>query len=245
MRIVCLVPSLTELLFDLGLAKNVVGRTRFCIHPADRVEDVAIVGGTKNPNIDRIKQLSPDLIIMNKEENRKEDALLLEQVADLLVTDINTIEDALISITEIAQRTGTNEAGKQLTNAINRELKKAETFEPVTAAYLIWKKPYMTVGGDTYIHHVMDKWGLKNVFADDQRYPEITTDDLRRIAPQLILLSSEPYPFSAKHVSELEKEVPGSKPMLVNGEFFSWYGSRMLPAFRYLNRWRAELGSVL
>ncbi len=245
MRIICLVPSLTELLFDLGLGDQIVGRTRFCIHPKEAVESADIVGGTKNPNIERIKELRPDLIILNKEENRKEDAELLEQIADLLVTDINTIDEALLAITEIAKRTQTAEAGRKLTTAIRTEVDKADTFDPISAAYLIWKKPYMTVGGDTYIHDVMKKWGLKNVFADAERYPETTVEELRIKDPQLVLLSSEPYPFSAKHVQELDGQLGGPKSMLVNGEFFSWYGSRMLPAFRYLNRWRSEAESLL
>ncbi len=241
MRIISLVPSLTELLFDLGLEKQTVGRTRFCIHPADKVTNTAIVGGTKNPNIEKIKALKPDLVVMNKEENRKEDADEITQLSEVLVTDINTIDEALLAISEIGLITNTKNKAQQIVDTIQNLRKQKPDSTPLRAAYMIWKKPWMTIGGDTYINNVMKEWNLINVFSNQQRYPEISISDIKKQQTDIVLLSSEPYPFSQKHISEITKELPGIDVILINGEWFSWYGSRMIPAFRSLNEWRNSL----
>lgn len=239
--IVCLVPSLTELLFDLGLGQQVVGRTRFCIHPEDLVERVPIVGGTKNPRIDKIKKINPDLIIASKEENRKEDIEALETTSEILLTDIGSIEDALIALYEIGEQCGKADKAEKLTDDI-REVLDQIPDEPVqTVAYFIWREPWMTVGSDTYIHSVLKNWNLENVYGTQKRYPKTTLQELRGKKPKLILLSSEPYPFKEAHKKAVEEMCTDSKVLRVDGEWFSWYGSRMLPSFRKLNAFRKAI----
>lgn len=238
-RIISLVPSLTELLIDLGLKEQLIGRTRFCIHPADSVSGIKIIGGTKNPNIDKIRSLQPDLIITNKEENRKEDVEQLQTFSEVVITEIETIDQALQWITDLGKVLGAEETASGLVSSIEQALEEATEPEPVTTAYFIWKDPWMTIGNDTYIHDVMKRYGLINVFGQYERYPTTHLEELSEIKPDLILLSSEPYPFKQKHIDEIKESCPDSRIELINGEWFSWYGSRMLTAFRELNRWRS------
>ena len=239
--IVSLVPSLTELLFDLGLGNRVIGRTRFCVHPKEEVEKLPIVGGTKNPRLDKIRELKPNLIIANKEENRKEDIEELERDFEVLVTEIETIEEALFAIHDIGWTCGVQEKAKDLIHDIQHELEKVPDEPVLTTAYLIWRDPWMSVGYDTYIHSVMNHWNLKNVYANKTRYPKTSLHELSLKKPEIILLSSEPYPFKEKHIKEVGDVCPGSDIVLVNGEWFSWYGSRMLKAFRQLNVFRRAI----
>jgi len=241
-KIISLVPSLTELLFDLGLENQIIGRTRFCIHPEGKVDQAEIMGGTKNPRIDKIRKAEPDLIIANKEENRKEDVEVLQKEFDVMITDINTIEDALLTIHDIGKRCGVNEATEELASAIRKEYENAPDEPKLTAAYMIWRDPWMTVGSDTYIHSVLSHWKLENIFGDQTRYPKTTLDELSNKKPGIILLSSEPYPFKEKHIKEVEQVCPDCRVLLVDGEWFSWYGSRMLPSFRKLNSFRKAIG---
>lgn len=237
-RIISLVPSLTELLFDLGLGYRVVGRTRFCVHPQKKVGDVPIIGGTKNPRIDKIRELRPDLIIANKEENRPEDVEELEKDYNVMVTEISTIEEAMFAIHDIGWMCGVQEQAKELIHNIQHLMEDVPDAEPISAAYFIWRDPWMSVGRDTYIHAVMDHWKLENVYAEEVRYPKTSLQELSVKKPRLILLSSEPYPFKERHIQEVSDACPGSGVVLVNGEWFSWYGSRMRHAFRHLNIFR-------
>lgn len=239
MKIVSLVPSLTELLIDLDA--DVIGRTRFCIHPSEKIKDITIVGGTKNPNIEKIKALKPDLIVGNKEENNEQDFLELSRHFQTEVTDISTVADAMQSILRLGEITGKGDRATQLFNEIKALIPEKSRIPKRNVVYLIWKKPLMSIGRDTYIHDVLSMYGLENVFGDSTRYPEISFQDIRSKKPDLILLSSEPYPFSSKHIAEFEAEIPSAKTVLVNGEWFSWYGSRMIPAFRALQIWRENL----
>ncbi len=239
--IVSLVPSLTELLFDLGLGHCVVGRTRFCIHPKGAVENVPIIGGTKNPKIEAIRELDPDLIIANKEENRKEDVDQLEEYFRVMVTEISTIEEALFAIHDIGWTCGVQEVAGDLISNIQSVMKGVPDEPPMTAAYFIWRDPWMSVGNDTYIHSVMEHWNFNNVYADELRYPKTMLNELSLKKPEIILLSSEPYPFKEKHIKEVSDACPGSNIVLVNGEWFSWYGSRMFHAFKNLNIFRRAI----
>lgn len=237
-RIVSLVPSQTELLFHLGLEDEVTGITKFCIHPATWFKSKTKAGGTKNINLKTIQQLQPDLIIANKEENVKEQIEQLALSYNVWLTDVNKFNDALDMIKDIGKLTyKENEAGlliKEINKRFDMLIPKLQTqnFKPKTA-YLIWRNPYMTIGGDTFINDMLLKCGLVNVFADKKRYPEINISDLQTANCQLILLSSEPYPFKQKHINELSKQLPGKKIILADGELFSWYGSRMLLAPEY------------
>lgn len=240
-RIVSLVPSLTELLFDLGLGDSVVGRTRFCIHPKKKIDKIPIIGGTKNPQPDKIRELNPDLIIANKEENRKEDVEELQKNFDVMVTEIDTIGEALFAIHDIGWTCGAQEQAKKLISDIQQELERVPDVPQLTAAYFIWRDPWMSVGHDTYIHSVLSHWNLENVYSDQIRYPKTSLHELTLKKPELILLSSEPYPFKEKHIAEVSRFCPGTDVFLVNGEWFSWYGSRMLKSFRQLNILRKSI----
>lgn len=240
-RIISLVPSLTELLIDFGLKDELVGRTKFCIYPEQRVQLIPSVGGTKNPHIQKILSLNPDLIITNKEENRKEDVQELAKHTEVIVTEIDTADQALEWIAKLGKLTGKMEEAQTLVSKINRLLYQIPESEPVHTAYFIWKDPWMTVGNDTYIHDVMSRYGLVNVFGNRSRYPATTFEELSSLSPGLVLLSSEPYPFKEKHISELKEVCPDSNIELVNGEWFSWYGSRMVPSFENLLTWRNSI----
>lgn len=240
-RIISLVPSLTELLVDLGLKDRLVGRTRFCVHPKEEVEDIPIMGGTKNPRLDKIKAAEPDYILANKEENRRKDIDDLSQEFHVNLTDIATIEDALITIHELGHELQAENEAQQLISSINEVLEQIPEEPPQRAAYLIWKDPWMTVGSDTYIHNVMQHWNLDNVFGDKKRYPKINFYELAEKDPDLIMLSSEPFPFKEKHLAEFEEAFPNTRILLVEGEWFSWYGSHMLHSFKRLNVWRKAI----
>jgi ABC-type Fe3+-hydroxamate transport system substrate-binding protein len=237
-RIISLVPSLTELLVDLGLEDKLVGRTRFCVHPQEKVEKIPIVGGTKNPRLDKIRKINPEYIVANKEENRRSDIEKLQEDFEVKVTDIATIEDALNTIHEFGEELEVREASEKLISDIRRQLNERPDVSSKRTAYLIWKDPWMSVGKDTYIHDVMEHWQLENVFSDQLRYPAFELEELCSKEPDLILLSSEPYPFKEKHLKKVEKACPDAQVSLVEGEWFSWYGSRMKQAFSRLNGWR-------
>lgn len=242
-RIVSLVPSLTELVINFGLAKQVVGRTRFCIHPEEAVENIPIIGGTKNPGLDKIIELNPELIIANKEENREQhiQQLRRQTEAKVRVTEIATINQALLAIHQLGVNLGVETKATALSKKISNMLEVRPEVKPLRTAYFIWKDPWMTVGGDTYIHDVMQHWQLENVYGHRTRYPKLALDELSQRNPELVLLSSEPYPFKEKHIAMVQEACPNARVMLVEGEWFSWYGSRMLQAFEQLNVWRTSV----
>jgi ABC-type Fe3+-hydroxamate transport system substrate-binding protein len=243
-RIVSLVPSQTELLYDLGLNTEVVGITKFCIHPTQWYKTKPGIGGTKNVKILMIKTLNPDLVIANKEENVTEEVEALAKDFDVLVTDINNLTDAINMINDVGALTGkADEAAlisKTIENKFQRLQQKAFLNKKIKAAYLIWQNPYMTVGRDTFINSMMGYCGLENVFSSQERYPEITLGDLKNNC-ELILLSSEPYPFKEKHLKEIESKIGTAKIILVDGEMFSWYGSRLLKAADYFFELRRRI----
>jgi ABC-type Fe3+-hydroxamate transport system substrate-binding protein len=240
-RIISLVPSLTELLIDLGLTDQLIGRTRFCIHPEEKVEEIKIVGGTKNPNLEKIVELKPDFILANKEENRKEDIEMLDNYAEVRVTEIDSIQDAILEISSLGNHLGVMEEASALVDKISALLNQRPPANTLSVAYFIWKDPWMTVGNDTYIHDVLHKYNLNNVFGLQKRYPTTSLEELKKKQPDLILLSSEPYPFKEKHLEEIKSVCPEATVQLINGEWFSWYGSRMVESFSQLNKWRRSL----
>ena len=241
-RIISLVPSQTELLFYLGLGNEVIGITRFCVHPEHWFQTKTRIGGTKQLKTDLIHQLQPDLLIANKEENIKEQVEELATRYPVWVSDINNREDAYEMIHSIANMVGKPVEGKELISKIQLEFEQLSTIHhKIRTAYLIWKEPYMTVGGDTFIHSMMAAAGLENIFANKSRYPEINVEELKAIHPELVLLSSEPYPFQQKHIDELQEALPQAKIILANGEMFSWYGSRLEKAPAYFSKLRNQL----
>lgn len=237
-RIVSLVPSITELLYHLDLQQETVGITKFCIHPAEWFQSKTRVGGTKHIHADRIQSLQPDLIIANKEENVREQVASLAADYPVWLTDVTTLPDACAMIREIGSLTHRSQLAGTLAHSIEQSFAAYQPNQQRTAAYLIWREPYMTVGADTFIHDLMARAGLINVFAHLNRYPVITVTDIRNRQPDALLLSSEPYPFAEKHIQELKQALPHTAIHLVDGELFSWYGSRLqhtVPYFQQLN----------
>ncbi|HET7119022.1 MAG TPA: helical backbone metal receptor [Hanamia sp.] len=251
-RIISLVPSLTELLSYLDLEKEVIGITKFCVHPYEWFQNKTRVGGTKNINFKTIQQLSPDLIIANKEENVKEQIEKLAEKYDVWITDVNNLSDSIKMIYDIGKLIERTESATALALQIDEGFKKLQMdflkphrfSKPVrfsNAAYFIWKDPYMVAGGDTFINDMMHYCGLKNVFENQKRYPQITLDELQEKNTEVILLSSEPYPFKEKHKEQIQKQMEKTKIELVDGEMFSWYGSRMLKSINYFHKFQQNV----
>ena len=236
-RIVSLVPSQTDLLYDLGLEEEVVGITKFCVHPDHWHQNKARVGGTKKLHIDRITELAPDLIIANKEENEREQIETLAGRYPVWISDIRTLEEALTMIRSVGQLVSKAREADAITDSIRNgfeELQRSTKLKRV--AYFIWYKPWMTAGRDTFINCMIEALGWENVMKEDTRYPELSLSELKALAPELVLLSSEPFPFQEKHVAELKQELRDTEVKRVDGEMFSWYGSRMLKALPYFSK---------
>ncbi len=237
-RIISLVPSQTELLVDLGLEKFIIGVTKFCIHPSYLRKKKTIVGGTKNIKIDKIKALKPDIILCNKEENTKEIVEACEQIAPTHVSDIFALDDSKELIMQYGEILSCKTAAENIVKKLNIEISKFQQFIKNTkekkVAYFIWRNPWMVAGNNTFINHLLELNNFKNIYSNKQRYPEINLDEItKNDALDFILLSSEPYPFKEKHISEISKYYKNSQTILVDGEMFSWYGSRLLKAFDY------------
>ena len=240
-RIISLVPSQTELLYFLGLEEQTIGITKFCIHPDHWFRNKIRVGGTKTVDIQKIESLHPDLIIANKEENIREQVEELAKNFNVWVTDVNNLDQALEMINDIGAITNTKSKSNELSAVIKDEFSRLEFTEVIPAAYLIWQEPYMTIGGDTFISDMMARAGFKNVLEHRERYPEITLEDISASGCEVLLLSSEPYPFKEKHLAELQAKLPGVKVILADGEMFSWYGSRLLKAPAYFKDLRGKV----
>jgi ABC-type Fe3+-hydroxamate transport system substrate-binding protein len=241
-RIISLVPSQTELLYDLGLNEEVIGITKFCIHPEKWFRIKTRIGGTKTLNIEKIKELQPDLIIANKEENVKEQVEILRSVAPVWTSDINDLDDALQMIRSIGEIVVKPGEAENISGKIISAFSQLDITAPqLRTVYLVWKDPYMTVGGNTFINDMLERCGFENVFADKERYPTISLEELAANNCQLVLLSSEPYPFKEKNIAEIQKIIPGAKILLADGEMFSWYGSRLQYAPDYFRQLLADL----
>lgn len=240
-RIVSLVPSQSELLADLGLTDLLEGVTKFCVHPAELREKVQQIGGTKTVKIDKVLELKPDLVIGNKEENLQSDIEALEQHVPVWMSDITDLASALEMIRQVGLLTGTAEAADQLAAVISLKFSELtqefSEHKKLRTLYLIWKKPYMAAGTGTFIDDCLSRCGLVNCL-EEKRYPVVA---METIDPEVILLSSEPYPFAEKHITELQEQFPQAKILLADGEYFSWYGSRMLGAPDYFRKLLKEL----
>ena len=234
-RIISLVPSQTELLFDLGLDEEIVGITKFCIHPEDLAKQKVKIGGTKTLNIKLIKEISPDLIIGNKEENERAQIEELMQLFPVWMSDIADLPGALDMTRRVGELVGRSMEAAKLTAGIETCFAQLN-MQPrnLRVAYLIWRKPYIVAGKGTFIDAMLQKCGLTNAF-DIERYPEVSDELLADAKPDLVFLSSEPYPFKEKHIAEFKSLLPGADVKLVDGEMFSWYGSRLLHAPAYFN----------
>jgi ABC-type Fe3+-hydroxamate transport system substrate-binding protein len=239
-RIISLVPSQTELLSDLGLEQKVAGITKFCIHPLQWYRTKQRVGGTKQLDIDLVKSLQPDLVIANKEENVKEQVEAISSFCPVYTSDISTLEGAFHMIQDIGYITDTHERAETIVHSITEKCAKTSIRPIGKALYLIWRNPCMAAGSDTFISDMMRLAGFDNIL-EQVRYPQLDETTLNNLQPDFIFLSSEPYPFKENHVAELKRICPLSKVVLVNGEYFSWYGSRLLQAADYFAELRESL----
>jgi ABC-type Fe3+-hydroxamate transport system substrate-binding protein len=233
-RIVSLVPSQTELLFDLGLGEKVVGITKFCVHPAEKIKSVPKVGGTKKFHFEAIHALQPDLILGNKEENYREGIEQLAAYYPVWISDICTLADALSMICKVGEFVGATDKAVPLATTIGDAFANLVPAFPVRVAYFIWRNPWMVAGNHTFIDDLLNRCGLANVFGHLPRYPAVSEVQIQEAQPDCLLLSSEPYPFAEKHRAELQQLCPGAKVLLVDGEMFSWYGSRLVQSPAYL-----------
>lgn len=234
-RIISIVPSQTELLFDLGLDEEIIAVTKFCHHPAGRLKNRLKAGGTKNLDLDLIRNLKPDLIIGNKEENERGQIEILAREFPVWMSDIGTLPGALDMITKVGALVNRETEAKQLAGQIAKKFAELNSAnQTLRVAYLIWQNPYMAVGQDTFINDMLQRCGLINVI-DQSRYPEVTLPQLLEHAPDVIMLSSEPFPFKEKHAEALRQNLPKSKIILVDGELFSWYGSRLTRSPEYFS----------
>jgi len=240
-RIVSLVPSQTELLYDLGLEDRIVGVTKFCVHPGHARKTKAVIGGTKNFDLDRIVSLGPDLIIGNKEENYPEGIAFLRERYPVWMSDIATLEDALTMIDSVSQLTGEQAKGASLAREIREKFGALGKLPGLRALYLMWFNPWMGTASGTFIDAMMREAGLDNVLSHRQRYPSLTEAEIRELNPEVVLLSSEPFPFIQKHNDQLRELLPAARVRFVDGEFFSWYGSRLRLAPGYFEGLRGEL----
>lgn len=231
-RIISLVPSLTELLVDLGLGDRLVGVTKFCVHPKGFKKKKTVIGGTKQFRFDVIESLCPDLIIGNKEENYKEGIITLEKKFPVWMSDVFDLEDALDMIGKIGKLTGKDREADELAERIRKGF-DIDLPSKGTAVYLIWQDPVIVVGKHTFIDKMIQKAGFENLIKAT-RYPQLSLEEIGELSPDFILLSSEPFPFKKRHLEFFQEKFPNAEVRLVDGELFSWYGSRLVNTPDYL-----------
>lgn len=242
-RIISMVPSITATLYTLGLAENVIGITRYCPKPNINHSNIQIIGGTKDPDIDKIIQLQATIILAVKEENNLKDIEKLRQTCEVIVFDIICIEDAIHMIEILGELFGKLKTSSLLVQNIRKEWQFIhKQMPPLRTLYFIWRKPYMCAGPDTYITHVLDWMGLDNCISHcHERYPTLTIEKIKALNPELILLSDEPFPFKEKHKNELQLILPKCRIICINGMAYSWYGSRMTDMVEATKKLRSEI----
>jgi iron complex transport system substrate-binding protein len=241
MRIISIVPSQTELLFDLGLEDRLVGITKFCVHPYHLKSTKTKVGGTKKVHYEKIRLLEPDIIIANKEENTQEIVEALREIAPVWTSDIMTVQDNLDMIAEFGKIFAVRTTAQQWIDKISYGLADFKNFmkdrEVQKAAYFIWKNPYMAAGGDNFINEMLKLNKFTNIYESRGRYPEVIIQKMKiQGDPDVVFLSSEPYPFKEEDAFEIGRFTHHAKTVFVDGEMFSWYGSRLVKAFDYFKK---------
>jgi ABC-type Fe3+-hydroxamate transport system substrate-binding protein len=242
-RIISVVPSQTELLYDLGV--QVQGITKFCVHPEAWFRSITRVGGTKQLNLELIASLQPDLIIANKEENEKAQVEALAARFPVWISDIHGLGDACDMVTALGDILQRQHSAQLIRQRIENGFDALQPLpQAVPTAYFIWREPWMVAGNDTFIHEMMARCGFRNVFEDLPRYPSISLAQLAASGCRLVLLSSEPYPFREKHVAEIREFMPDADIQLVDGEMFSWYGSRLMHAPAYFEALTGKVAAV-
>ncbi|HET7445705.1 MAG TPA: helical backbone metal receptor [Solirubrobacterales bacterium] len=259
LRIVSLVPSITELICELGLAEQLVGRTGFCIHPWETVRRIPKVGGTKDVKLERVRELAPTHVIVNVDENLREDAeALAESGIEVVVTHPQEPRDNLELYRLLGGLFDREAEAERLCAEFERAYARATAVERPErdVLYLIWRDPWMTVAADTYIAQTLALFGWRNLpapgvvevrlairdEAQPVRYPEVDLGDFAGRVDR-VLLSSEPFHFKERHVEEVEELVPGAEVSLIDGEMTSWYGSRAIAGLDYLAEYTAEVAA--
>ena len=236
-RIISLVPSQTELLYDLGLESSIVGITKFCVHPLHLRKEKTIVGGTKEVHYDKIKALNPNIILCNKEENTLGMIQELEQIAPVHISDIYSIEDNLKLIEMYGQLFSKEVEAIEIISSLKKKYDDFKTFihdkSNLKTVYFIWKNPWMVAANQTFIDEILKLNNFENYYSNLNRYPEIELVENKQKKVELLLLSSEPFPFKEKHKVSVRQYFPNAKILVVDGEAFSWYGSRLIKAFDY------------
>lgn len=232
-RIISLVPSQTELLYDLSLEDEVIGITKFCIHPDEWFRNKTRIGGTKSVDIAKIEALDPDLIIANKEENTPEDIEVLAGICPVYISDVITIQDALDMIKDVGKLCGREQKAVDLLDSIQEEFSQFPQYSG-SVLYFIWRDPYMVCGTNNFIHSIIEKLGFENIIRDE-RYITLPKEQIPALDVDYVFLSTEPFPFKEEHIAELEK-LTTAKIKIVDGEMFSWYGSRMLKMRKYFEK---------
>ncbi len=246
-RIVSLVPSQTELLFDLGLEDSIVGITKFCVHPFHFKSTKKIVGGTKKVNLDKIAALKPDIIICNKEENTKEIVEELSLICPVWVTNIIALEDNLEMISSFGKLFNKRVEAQKIIDKINFSYQDFKNFikdkPKLKVAYFIWANPYMVAGNNNFINSLLELNNFENIYINrEERYPEVIIQKIRiQGDPDVVFLSSEPFPFKDEHAFELGRCTHHAKTIFVDGEMFSWYGSRIVKALEYFKKLHQKL----
>lgn len=239
-RIISAVPSQTELLYELGLESEVIGITKFCIHPHQWFQSKTRIGGTKALDIKKIKALQPDIIIANKEENQIEQIVELTSDFPVWISDIYNLEESIDMVECLGKLTNTTKRSKDISQQIKKQFSNLSSLNPhpISCAYFIWWNPLMVVGENTFINNMLKRCNFINVFENhyDKRYPVIRDTELMTANPEIIFLSSEPFPFTEKYKAHFKNLLPNSRVVLVNGEMFSWYGSRLLQASEYFQK---------
>ncbi|MCA1761913.1 MAG: ABC transporter substrate-binding protein [Cryomorphaceae bacterium] len=248
-RIVSLVPSLTELLVDLGLEEKLVGLTKFCVHPNGLRDRKTVIGGTKNVRTEEVRKLQPDFILASKEENTRRCVEELRKDIPVYVSDISNLDDLKVAVTDLGKIFQVGAAAEkriieidELSNSL-----KAKVGKKQSCLYLIWKDPYMAAGTDTFISEMLELTGcenaLKQLGEEGERYPRLTVELMNKLAPDHIFLSSEPFPFKEKHAKDLSAKT-AAKLRIVDGEAFSWYGTGVLRQGEYLQAFAQDVSSM-
>ena len=243
-RIISIVPSQTEFLWNIGVHNELVGITKFCVHPNKLKKNILLVGGTKKLNIQKIRSLKPDLIIGNKEENEKADIVLLQQEFNVWMSDIYNFEDAFDMMLRLGKIVDKEKKSMELVSQLKNNLVELKnTFKHQTVAYFIWNKPYMLAANSTFINSVLSYIGFRNVCSNLERYPQLSNEQLQQLEPDFCFLSSEPFPFKEKHVKELQQLLPKTNICIVDGELFSWYGSRLVHLNTYIKKLKKQINA--
>jgi ABC-type Fe3+-hydroxamate transport system substrate-binding protein len=245
-RIISLVPSLTETLYDLGLEDKIIGITKFCVHPVHFKSTKKIIGGTKKVHFEKIRLLKPDFVIANKEENTEEIILELRKICPVWVTNIATVADVLQTIADFGQLFNCRTEARKWNDKIAYSFEEFKSYSQNTASrkavYFIWKNPYMVAGTGTFIDELMQLNKFENCFKNQNRYPEVDLEVLKKEHdPEVVLLSSEPFPFKDEDAFEIGRHTHHAKTVFVDGEMFSWYGTRLHQSFRYFKQLQEKL----